>query len=136
MSVVPGLVMLITPPQLQIHFDVCDNAGLFAINTVGEPGAHGAEITGIHGIGVSTPIAADVAAATCGFAIELHIPNGIMFFIGTLSIIVATGILDNTLFSGVTIKVDGAIPNVQAHIAVPHTASAIFLPPHYVIVLI
>lgn len=122
--------MLMTPPQLHTHFDDCDSAGLFAINTVGEPGAQGAEITGMHGIGVNTPMAAAVAAETCGFAMELHIPNGIIFFIGTLSIMVATGIFDITLFSGVTISVDGAMPNVQAHIAVPHTASAMPLPPH------
>ena len=37
----------------------------------------------MQGIGVSTPRAAAVAAATVGFAIELHIPNGMMFTIGT-----------------------------------------------------
>ena len=43
------------------------SAGILPINTVGEPGAHGAAVTGIQGIGVSTPsaaaVAADVAAA-------------------------------------------------------------------------
>jgi len=35
----------------------------------------------MQGIGVSTPNAAAVAAATVGFAIDMHIPNGMMFII-------------------------------------------------------
>jgi hypothetical protein len=53
------------------------------------PGAHGDTITGMQGIGVSTPIAAEVAEATVGFAIDRHIPNGIIFIIGAKSIILA-----------------------------------------------
>jgi len=41
--------------------------------TVGAPGTHGATVAGMHGIGVSTPIAAAVAAATIGFAGDMHI---------------------------------------------------------------
>ena len=63
-----GLVMEITPPQLHMHFDELLSAGMFSTRTVGEPGAHGADVAGMHGIGVSTPSAADVAAATVGFA--------------------------------------------------------------------
>lgn len=121
--------MLITPPQLQVHFDELFNAGLFATNTVGEPGAHGADITGTHGIGVNTPIAAEVAADTCGFDIEVHIPNGIIFTIGLLSIMVATGILETTFALGITFNIDGAIPNVHIHIAPPHTTKFILIPP-------
>ena len=44
--------------------------------TVGEPGAHGAGITGKQGMGVSTPRAAAVALATVGLAKELHMPKG------------------------------------------------------------
>jgi hypothetical protein len=43
--------------------------------TCAAPGVHGLS-TGTHGCGVSVPIAAAVAAATCGFDIEVHIPNG------------------------------------------------------------
>jgi hypothetical protein len=39
-------------------------AGKFLIITVGEPGVQGATRFGIHGCGVRTPKAADVAAAT------------------------------------------------------------------------
>ena len=60
-----------TPPHAHISFDDSFSAGMLPIRTVGAPGAHGAGIVGTHGIGVSTPSAAAVAAATVGFAIEL-----------------------------------------------------------------
>ena len=55
---------------------------MFASMTVGDPGAHGAGVFGMQGCGVNTPMAADVAAATWGFASEVHMPNGIMFVMG------------------------------------------------------
>ena len=121
MVVVPGFVICMIPPYAHISFDVWFSAGFPAISTVGLPGAQGAVVTGIQGIGVNTPKAAAVAEATCGFARELHIPNGITFFIGTLSIIVAIGVFVIVLFSGVTISEEGAIPKEQAHIAPAHT---------------
>jgi hypothetical protein len=36
----------------------------------------------MHGIGVSTPMAAAVAAATAGFAGDMHMPNGMMLTMG------------------------------------------------------
>ncbi len=41
---------------------------MLAMRTVGEPGIHGAVVFGMHGMGVSTPLAADVADATVGLA--------------------------------------------------------------------
>ena len=73
----------------------------------------------MHGIGVRTPSAAAVAAATCGFDILMHMPNGIIFTIGLLSIIFAIGIVVTTLLFGSTINVDGAAPNGQVIIAPP-----------------
>ena len=67
-----------------MHLHVLFTAGFPPTNTVGEPGAQGAAVTGTHGCGVRTPIAAAVAAATCGFAMDVHIPNGIIFTIGWL----------------------------------------------------
>jgi hypothetical protein len=64
----PGGRSSITPPQLHISFDVLFSAGIFPIMTVGAPTAHGAAVFGMHGIGVSTPSAAAVAAATIGLA--------------------------------------------------------------------
>ena len=76
-----------------MHLHVLFTAGFPPTNTVGEPGAQGAAATGTHGCGVRTPIAAAVAAATCGFAMDVHIPNGIIFTIGWLSVMHAGGML-------------------------------------------
>ena len=72
-----------------MHLHVLFTAGFPPTNTVGEPGAQGAAVTGTH----RTPIAAAVAAATCGFAMDVHIPNGIIFTIGWLSVMHAGGML-------------------------------------------
>jgi hypothetical protein len=37
----------------------------------------------MHGMGVITPSAAAVAAATTGFDVELHMAKGMIFIIGT-----------------------------------------------------
>ena len=68
-----------TPPQLHMHFEVASNIGWPPSMTVGAPGIHGEEVIGRHGIGVNTPNAAAVAAATIGFDGVMHIPNGRMF---------------------------------------------------------
>jgi hypothetical protein len=65
-----------------MHWQEACKAGLLPIITVDEPGVQGALVTGIQGCGVSTPIAADVAAATCGFEGVVHMPKGGMFTIG------------------------------------------------------
>lgn len=66
----PAMLIEITPPQLHISLLLLLRAGMFATRTVGEPGAHGAAVTGTQGIGVRTPIAAAVAEATVGLAID------------------------------------------------------------------
>lgn len=106
--------MLMTPPQLHRSLEESFSAGLPDISTVGHPGTHGAVVTGIQGMGVSTPHAAAVAAATWGLAREEHIPKGKMFFIGILSIMVAAGKLDvSVLFSGVTTSAEGVMPKLH-----------------------
>ena len=59
----PGSI-LICPPQVHISLHESVRAGFFPTITVGEPGAHGAEVTGTQGIGVKTPCAAAVAEDT------------------------------------------------------------------------
>ena len=49
------------------------------------PGTHGATVAGMHGAGVGTPRAAAVAAITVGLVSAVHMPNGMMFVIGTKS---------------------------------------------------
>jgi hypothetical protein len=74
-----------------MHLEVLFRAGMLPSSIVGEPGTQGAAITGTQGMGVSTPRAAAVAAATVGFVKDWHMPNGGMFAIGLLSMIVAAG---------------------------------------------
>jgi len=115
---VPGLLKAITPPQLHMHLETLSSAGIFAISTVGAPGTQGAAVAGMQGMGVSTPSAAAVAAATVGLAGELHIPKGMMFNIGTWSMMLAAGGPSaRTLFLGNTTSDDGAAPKVQVNIA-------------------
>ncbi|MNN95372.1 hypothetical protein D3C81_2141630 [compost metagenome] len=52
-------------------------------STVGAPpGIHGAAVAGMQGMGVSTPMAAAVAAATVGLARLWHMPKVGMFTSG------------------------------------------------------
>ena len=68
----------------------------------------------MHGMGVSTPRAAAVAAATVGFAGEMHMPNGMIFTIGTWSMMLAANCpLIVVRLIGSTESTEGAIPIVH-----------------------
>jgi hypothetical protein len=84
--------MLITPPHIQFKVQELFSAGILPIITVALPGTQGATVMGIQGIGVSTPKAAVVAAATVGLAKDEHMANGMIFTMGILSIMLASGI--------------------------------------------
>ena len=74
-------------------------AGMPPTSTVALPGTQVPAGTGTQGIGVRTPSAAAVAAATAGFAIDEHIPNGMTLAIGLQSAMFAAGtLLQSTLF--------------------------------------
>ncbi len=118
----PGLIISIIPPHVHINFELLLSAGIPPINMVGDPGTHGAKVTGIQGMGVNTPSAAAVAAATVGFEGEVHIANGMMLANGLLSIILAIGIAVLTLLTGRTVNEHGAKPKLHFKIAPPHTA--------------
>jgi hypothetical protein len=90
--VCPGFVMVITPPHIQFKVQELFSAGILLIITVALPGAQGATVTGMQGMGVSTPNAAVVAAATVGLAKDEHMANGRIFTKGMLSIMLASGI--------------------------------------------
>src|ERR1700723_2017766 len=122
----PGSTKLITPAHMHISVEVLSSVGMSPSITVGAPGTHGATVMGMHGIGVSTPIAAAVAAATIGLAGDMHMPNGMMFTIGILSMMLASGIsLVKTMFVGRTTSELGAIPMVHIIIAPMQTCIAI-----------
>lgn len=114
-------VTVMTPPHVHVHFESVVAMGMFARRTR-ETEIHGVPVTGVQGIGVSTPNAAVVAAATVGFAIELHMPNGTMFTIGLESRIFATGRLDpRTRLTGSTLSTEGARPKEQ-RVTLPATS--------------
>src|SRR6476660_5519805 len=97
-----------SPPHMHISFDELVRAGLPATITVGDPGAHGDVVFGMQGMGVKTPRAAAVAAATAGFAGDMHMPNGAILAIGIWSMIFASGICPvATRPTGRTVRVAG-----------------------------
>jgi hypothetical protein len=101
--------MVITPPQEHIQVEVLLRAGMPPIMQVAEPGVQGA-VTGMQGMGVRTPNAAAVAAATVGLAMDMHIAKGGMLTIGAQSIIVAAGVPAIVLLVGSTDRTEGAMP--------------------------
>ena len=56
------------PVQAQVHFELSESALMPWMVTTDAPGDQGEGSTGTQGCGVSLPIAAAVAAATCGFS--------------------------------------------------------------------
>jgi hypothetical protein len=92
-------------------------------------------MTGTQGCGVNAPIAAAVAAWTCGLLKDWHMPKGIMFFMGIQSATVATGKLTPlTRFSGVICKVEGATPILHCRTA-PWVTKFFIIPPILVSVM-
>jgi hypothetical protein len=89
------------------------------MTTLVDPGVHGADVAGTQGCGVSTPAAAAVAAATCGFSGDLHIPNDAMFVIGKVSCTVAAGVVrpKDVPRAGSTVNEDGVDPIEQMSVA-------------------
>jgi len=91
------------------------------IKAVGDPGTQGAGVAGTHGMGVNTPSAAAVAAATVGLAGDEHIPNGKILTIGLLSMMFASGGPVRVRFCGSTTKELGATPKLHCSVAPMHT---------------
>jgi hypothetical protein len=95
-----------------MHFEAASSAGKFRTSTIGAPGVHGV-VTGMQGIGVSTPSAAAVAAATVGLAGDMHMPNVGMLVIGAQSMMFAAGGPCAVVVGTATTSADGAAPIVQ-----------------------
>src|SRR5580704_13648074 len=107
-----------TPPQIHISCETLSSEGKLPSSTVGAPATQGAGVAGMQGIGVSTPRAAAVAAATVGLAIDVHIPKGMILTIGIWSMMFASGtILVITLLVGNTTSELGATPKLHCIIA-------------------
>jgi hypothetical protein len=120
-----GVVMVITPAHKHVQVEVLFNAGMPPSMTVGEPGTHGATVFGMQGIGVNTPKAAAVADATIGLASDMHTPNGGIFTIGLLSMMLAAGVPIMVLLTGSTLRALGAAPKVHIIIEPVVTKSGI-----------
>src|SRR5271169_1278782 len=119
-----------TPAHIHISVEVLSSVGISASNTVGAPGTQGATVMGMQGIGVNTPIAAAVAAATIGLAGDMHMPNVMMLTIGIKSMMLASGISSvNTMLVGRTTSELGIIPMVHIIIAPMQTCIAIWRTP-------
>src|SRR5690606_18067592 len=103
----------IDPPHAHVHREVRTAAGMPPTSVVVAAGDHGATIVGRHGMGVSTPSAVAVAAATCGLAREVHIANGGMLLTGAMSVMRATGRFSTMTVLGVGMIAEGAVPNVH-----------------------
>jgi hypothetical protein len=111
------------------HVEPSTSAGAPATIVSGARGIHGAGMLGTHGIGVRTPSAAAVAAATVGFARDVHIPNGGIFTNGTWSMTFAIGRPSTTIRPvGNTLSAPGAMPNVQVRAAPVHAFKAMVVP--------
>jgi|TARA_B110000967_G_scaffold194808_1_gene223698 hypothetical protein len=115
-------VIEITPAQLHINLLEALSAGVLPSRTVGEPGSQGELVAGMQGMGVSTPRAAAVAAATIGLAGDVHTPKGRTLTKGMWSMIVAAGIFEViTILVGRTANDEGTMPKEHCIIAPIHT---------------
>src|SRR6202046_4001584 len=114
----PASLKVMTPPQIHISCETLSSEGKFPNSTVGAPATQGAGVAGMQGMGVSTPRAAAVAAATVGLAIDVHIPKGMILTIGIWSMMFASGTMFViTLLVGNTTSELGATPKLHCIIA-------------------
>ncbi len=120
--------MAIVPAHAHIHWQSCVNKGLPSINSALPDAIHD-DVCGTQGCGVSTPSAAAVAAATCGFARDVHIPKDGMFTPPAASIMVAI-VFPSHICVGALVAVNwhGAVPKVHISVAPVVINIAIFIP--------
>jgi hypothetical protein len=126
----PGMTKLIIPAHMHMFVEVLSSVGMLPSITVGAPGTQGETVIGMQGIGVRTPIAAAVAAATIGFAGDMHIPKGMILTSGTKSMMLASGTSSvMTRLMGRTTSELGAIPMVHIMVAPIQTCIGIMRTP-------
>ena len=116
------MFIVTTPPKEHIHMSPSETTGPVDNRTLVFFGTQQEAIAGTQGIGVKTPKAAAVAAATVGFARDIHIPKVGIFTSGTKSALLATGCPPTTTrLTGRTDKGTGAAPKEHLQRA-PQTA--------------
>ena len=76
---------MIVPPNVHCKVLTLSSAGALSRITGFEiaPVTQGAGVNGVHGTGVGVPSAAEVAETKAGLPGDMHVPNGMMFTIGT-----------------------------------------------------
>ena len=108
-----------------MSLQLSSSAGMLPMSSL-PPGAQGETMAGMHGIGVSTPIAAAVADATVGLDMDWHMPKGMTLTMGAKSMMVALGLFCIMGRRGTVIaSVEGVIPKVHFSMAPMHTYFAI-----------
>jgi hypothetical protein len=108
----PGNRIWTTPPNAHWQVLPITSAGAPPMVVVGEPGTQGVR-AGTQGIGVSTPRAAAVAAATVGLARLLHMPK-VGMLTGVEHVTFAAGVASTmTLEVGSTLRLAGARPKLH-----------------------
>ena len=87
-----------TPPQLHISLELLSSVGMLPSKIVGEPTTHGAVVTGMHGIRSGLRALPQWQTQRWDWP-ATYIPNGGMFTIGLLSMMLAAGVVASTLFA-------------------------------------
>jgi hypothetical protein len=118
-----------SPAYEQFNIQLASSIGMPPKKTEADPGLHGPAGAGMHGMGVRTPRAAAVAAATAGFARLIQTPKEGTFSIGMISVILPACMGPPTTGGGRKVNVPGAAPIVHTAIApVVTTGPAICFP--------
>ncbi len=118
-----------TPPYMHMHLLSIVRQGLPPASTGDPPGVQLPAVEGTQGWGVSTPMAAAVAEATCGLAMLVHIPKLGMFKIPVPSAMVPIGFPSaNVDMLFVALKDAGPVPKEQVSDAPVTTICDIFFP--------
>jgi hypothetical protein len=117
----PALVTVMTPPQVQVHWEALLRAAAGPALTRGAPGIQSLAMTGWQGCGVRVPPAAWVAAFTCGLLSDSQVPNGGMFAVA-VSVTVPAAAPADTL-APVALNVADVVPSEHSSVAPVHTRS-------------
>jgi hypothetical protein len=107
--VCPADPIVIVPPHEHVDVDESSRAAWPSIMTSVAPGVQSLS-RGWQGWGVSVPMAADVAAATCGFDSDVHIPNDGRLLVSKSDTVPAAACVPLTSWLD-AVNVAGVVPN-------------------------
>lgn len=120
----PGSLTVITPAHEHIRIEDLSMAGAPCTSTVMAAEIQGVTGTGTQGGGV--PVLKNT-----GFKGELHVPNGSIFLMGAISVILPISIISAiTVRPGVTTKGVGIVPKQHLMNAAGPTTARLMIQPH------